>query len=634
MKRSAPFLLLAIALFLQISSRGQNPVNGYAQVTAIAGNTLTVTNVNEAYDTFEDGEEVIVMQMQDNVAGTNTANNSTFGDISGIGNAGRWEIRVIASHTESLGVPATVTLTTAMAYPYSTCAQCRVQLITRPTFGAPNWTTTAPINALAWNGSIGGVVAFRVPGTLTVGHDILANGRGFRGGAPSANFTGACNANVYTSASTNYGEKGEGIQFVNTAAVRYARNKLINGGGGGSTNNAGGGGGGHVTQGGNAGGGYNCVTNAGGTGGLIIFPYVSFSRYFMGGGGGGGQANNSAGGAGGAGGGIILIKANTLQTLPGASCPFSIARIMASGLDGGNSVGLTPDGAGGGGAGGTVYLDVALLDVDPACPLICAANGGNGGSVVNTNPSPGNWVDTGGAGGGGGQGMVACGAAVAPGGNATTSTQSGVGGVNDPANGRAQTGSGMPNSGVQGFGGTITLPIELLFFSAKPEGQTVQLAWATVSEENNRLFRVQRSVDLERWTTVTERTGAGWSSSMQEYSAVDLFPLAGTSYYRLEQEDADGARTYSNIAPVDFAGRAIPLAFPQPADAEISLVGPNAASLTFSMFDLAGREVAVRSEKREDRITLDTRSLSSGTYLVRWSSVDGTSGSMPVVVAH
>ncbi|MCC7502500.1 MAG: T9SS type A sorting domain-containing protein, partial [Flavobacteriales bacterium] len=63
-------------------------------------------------------------------------------------------------------------------------------------------------------------------------------------------------------------------------------------------------------------------------------------------------------------------------------------------------------------------------------------------------------------------------------------------------------------------------------------------------------------------------------------------------------------------------------------------VGPNAADLSFSMFDLAGREVSVRSEKREDRITLDTRSLSSGTYLVRWSSVDGTSGSMPVVVAH
>ena len=634
MKRSGLFLLLAVALFAQNRAMGQNPVNGYAQVTAVAGSTLTVTNVNETYDTFEDGEEVIVMQMQDNVAGSNTFNNSSFGDISGIANAGRWEVRVIASHTESLGLPVTVTLTTALAYPYSTCAQCRVQLITRPTFGAPNWATTTPINALAWNGSIGGVVAFRVPGTLTVGHDILANVKGFRGGVPSANFTGACNANVYTSASTNYGEKGESVQYMNTAAVRYARSKLINGGGGGSTNNAGGGGGGHVTQGGNAGGGYNCVTNAGGTGGLILFPYVSFSRYFMGGGGGGGQANNSAGGAGGAGGGIILIKANTLQTLPGASCPFNIARIMASGADGANSVGLTPDGAGGGGAGGTVYLDVALLDVDPACPLICAANGGNGGSVVNTNPSPGNWVDTGGAGGGGGQGMVACGAAVAPGGNATTSTQSGVGGVNDPGNGRAQTGSGMPNSGVQGFGGTITLPIELLFFSAKTDGQTVALAWATVSEENNRLFRVQRSVNLENWTTVTERPGAGWSSSMQEYTAVDLFPLAGTSYYRLEQEDQDGARTYSNIAPVDFAGRLVPLAYPQPADAEINLVGPDAASLSFSMFDLAGREVVVRSEKRDDRITLDTRSLSSGTYLVRWSSVDGTSGSMPVVVVH
>ena len=66
-------------------------INGYAKVTAITGTTLlTVNNIDESGDTFEDGEFAIVMQMQDDVIGVNTNNNSSFGDLNSIGSAGNY----------------------------------------------------------------------------------------------------------------------------------------------------------------------------------------------------------------------------------------------------------------------------------------------------------------------------------------------------------------------------------------------------------------------------------------------------------------------------------------------------------------------------------------------------------------
>src|SRR5579872_5718945 len=65
-----------------------NPINAYAKVTAVSGSVLTLSNINQTYHTFAVGEQVILIQMQDNVIGGNTANNASFGSISAIGSAG------------------------------------------------------------------------------------------------------------------------------------------------------------------------------------------------------------------------------------------------------------------------------------------------------------------------------------------------------------------------------------------------------------------------------------------------------------------------------------------------------------------------------------------------------------------
>ncbi len=60
------WVLVIISLSLTSFHAGYaQVVNAYAKVTAISGKVLTVKNVNETFHTFNIGEKVIVMQMQD-----------------------------------------------------------------------------------------------------------------------------------------------------------------------------------------------------------------------------------------------------------------------------------------------------------------------------------------------------------------------------------------------------------------------------------------------------------------------------------------------------------------------------------------------------------------------------------------
>jgi len=365
---SLSFFKIIFLLFLFGSAKAQI-INGYADVISISGNSLNVSNVDEAFDTFENNEFIIIMQMQDNCIGSNTTNIAAFGDLSSIQSVGLYEIAQIGSLSEAAGSPTTIVLTTIPGNVYNVGTNSRVQIISFRLLGSPNYTTIGNHVAKVWNGTTGGVLALEVNGNLTLAHNLSANGSGFRGGAVSTNFysggTG-CTTTEYirTADHTRAGAKGEGIYRTAIIDFLYARGKLLNGGGGGSERiNCGGGGGGNFTAGGLGGVGWSCGgPGGGGTGGLSLFPQISASRIFMGGGGGGGQQNDSQGSSGSNGGGIILIKANaivTSTTCAGRSISANANTVTSA----------TNDGQGGGGADGTIVLQTNGWIVPAGCQL-------------------------------------------------------------------------------------------------------------------------------------------------------------------------------------------------------------------------------------------------------------------------
>ena len=76
-------------------------------------------------------------------------------------------------------------------------------------------------------------------------------------------------------------------------------------------------------------------------------------------------------------------------------------------------------------------------------------------------------------------------------------------------------------------GGANPLPITLLSFNAEPNKKAVDLSWTTATESNNSFFTVERSADAANFDSITMVTGAGSSSTLKDYSAIDFRPLAG-----------------------------------------------------------------------------------------------------------
>lgn len=85
------------------------------------------------------------------------------------------------------------------------------------------------------------------------------------------------------------------------------------------------------------------------------------------------------------------------------------------------------------------------------------------------------------------------------------------------------------------------LPVTLLNFEAKNKENYVELKWSTATEENNDYFVIQKSDNVEDFTTVATIKGAGNSNVIQNYSYDDLDILNKITYYKLLQIDYDGS---------------------------------------------------------------------------------------------
>ncbi len=358
-------------------------------------------------------------------AGGNTSNNYLAGNweyCTAIGPvaAGAVAVRCAGGAGTLNAYAATAATATVGAYRY--------QVIRVPQYSSA--TLTGTVTAATWNGSTGGVASLQVAGVLTMGgNSIDASRRGFRGGGvtfvapygpPVIDPVNGTSFYRAVAGGIPGGEregnfKGEGIAgtprlvYNGTAQVdtgidgypggSRGRGAPGNAGGGGNNQNGGGAGGGNGGLGGNGGGGWNDASrpttfrDSGGHGGDGNTRggnnlNLSIDRMIMGGGGGAGHVDGGGtacdnGAWGGNGGGIVIVKAGSFS---------GNGSLLADG-----NTGFRPnfpnctDAAGGGGAGGSVYI---ANDSGSLASLTINARGGNG---VNSS-----YAEHGPGGGGGG----------------------------------------------------------------------------------------------------------------------------------------------------------------------------------------------------------------------------------------
>ena len=119
---------------------------------------------------------------------------------------------------------------------------------------------------------------------------------------------------------------------------------------------------------------------------------------------------------------------------------------------------------------------------------------------------------------------------------------------------------------------TQPLPIELLSFTAEPDGEKVICRWETASETNNDYFDVQRSLNGEDWESVgnVRGFGAGTSTVNHFYKLIDPDKCLGIRYYRLKQIDIDEHFGFSETVALNCKANMNDISvYPNPGSADI-----------------------------------------------------------------
>lgn len=604
--RLVPVLVILFSALLPLSSSAQF-VNAYARVTAISGLELTVTNGLETYDMFEADEQVILIQIQAETLG-NTTNSAAFGSLGSIGSAGLYEVLEIDYVTRTGPTLNTVVLKNAPDVAYDLSNNARLQLVTFPHLGTPHFISSEIMTCHAWDGNVGGIIAFQVEGDLELRHSIHADGRGFRGGNRSIDHhnNNDCNNTTFRSDSNTHGAKGEGIHRNTDSNYNAARGPMVTGGGGGSSHNGGGGGGSNFTAGGIGGAGWNgsstgCATVTSGLGGNALSGVIDANRVFFGGGGGGGQQNNAAGTNGSNGGGMVFIKALTIYTVDEV-CNVRISADGQAAGTGGN------DGQGGGGAGGSIVFQVDEFDITASCQLTVQANGGNGGNVNSSTHA---------GGGGGGQGTI-----VYPGPqpllNMNTTTLNGSGGCDN--NSCSQ--GGQPGQSASNIGILTGLPSLLnalgVDLTVGRKEQAVTLDWWITEATEQRAYptKVERSSDLNDWRKVAE---AYAFPAFPNHSTDE--PGGGLWYYRAVVDD--GA-LHSSIRAIEmgYDGPMIRSYFPSPDGRSAQLRFNGTLTGFCRVIAPDGRTVDEREFFEVSQLYLGLAHVSTGIYIIEIQSAE------------
>ena len=598
-------LLLIAPMFCFPQTNISGIINSYHKVVELLPAKSCVRVDNTSGLVIND----MVMMVQMKGAVVNTSNNSGFGSVTSMNNAGNYEINFICSIRGD-----SVFFYKQILQSYTVTD--KVQLVKIPSYSSARVTDS--LKAAPWDSASGkgGVLALSVSDDLILNAPLWAGQKGFQGGSYA--LSGSSCSNFFPASAYFYNAsilspqdgawKGESIADL---SMNYSGGKgaVANGGGGGNNHNNGGGGGGNLSTGGLGGGNSSasgCATANAGRGGYAL-SNNSGAKIFFGGGGGAGHANSGfSTGDGGSGGGIIFVQANALY-----SNGFTIA---ANGQKGDNALG---DGASGGGGGGTIIMDVNIF---PDAVSI-EAKGGNGGDEDDDLISQKCY----GEGGGGSGGAVFFKTAAPPG---IISVAGGAKGtkfnyLNCATLVAATAGSNgtlTPNYTYQQSSGlsttcTGTLAALLLSFDARAIGNDISLSWKVTDASLFQNFIPEIRTGNSSWQSLATMPP---EPNQNSYTYNDMNRANGLYDYRLKMVETDGSVKYSSIRRIRAGEKPWLVIYPNPADNLVTLEGPFVAGTSFRIIDDQGRVVfRWQLSKNEPRIRQHISFLPEGIYYVQ-----------------
>jgi len=178
------------------------------------------------------------------------------------------------------------------------------------------------------------------------------------------------------------------------------------------------------------------------------------------------------------------------------------------------------------------------------------------------------------------------------------------------------------------FGGTATvsctpLPVKLLSLNAEANEEVLEIniSWSTLVEVNNDYFIIERSNNGYDFEPIGSISGAGNTTSLQNYNLIDQTPTSGVNYYRLKQFDFNGDYEYSSLVSVNISEDNYINFYPNPSSENLNLrlYSKKDKTVMVLIYDVLGNiirtEVTVREGENDIKLE-EFSKLESGCYMV------------------
>jgi len=190
-------------------------------------------------------------------------------------------------------------------------------------------------------------------------------------------------------------------------------------------------------------------------------------------------------------------------------------------------------------------------------------------------------------------------------------------------------------SGATRFNGTIDqgayerqvddpLPVNFGKFIATQQNNRIKLVWNTFGETNNEAFIVYRSTNGLNYTELARQASKG--NGANSYIVYDNNPAKGLNYYRLKQQDTDGAITELSDDAVNFSlGNEEVKAWPNPVEKILNLSFPAGKYQSLRLIEMNGRKLQEHTlNKTQTQAALDLSSYPKGVYLLELNDSSGS----------
>ena len=171
------------------------------------------------------------------------------------------------------------------------------------------------------------------------------------------------------------------------------------------------------------------------------------------------------------------------------------------------------------------------------------------------------------------------------------------------------------------------LPVELAYFEAYKEEETVLLEWESLMELNNDGYEILHSLNGQDWNVLDFERGRNES---YKYQYVHYQPGGGTNYYRLKQIDFDGKFDFSDIRSIIIEEREDEInVYPNPTRDFVNIEGSENIKLA-SIYSMNGQLITEIDMKGSSRI--DLSNIEKGSYFIRVSFVNNSEIKMQRIV--